>query len=177
MADALSPWPHPVRLGEIGRKLGLRLEADEAARVRIAKALELPRLLRLSAELTLEPWLDGARLDGRFAGEVEYECGVTLEPFEAPVAGEIEVKLLPVGSPNAPEPETAEVAIDPDAPEAPDIFEGDVIDVGAYLVEHLALELDPFPRKPGASFEAPPDESNVSPFAALKDWKGGASRG
>ena len=40
----------------------------------------------------------------------------------------------------------------PDAEDAPDVLEGETIDVSAYVVEHLALEIDPFPKKPGAGF-------------------------
>ena len=47
-------------------------------------------------------------------------------------------------------------------------LEGDQIDLAAYVVEHLALELDPFPRKPGAEFDYQPEAAEVSPFAVLK---------
>jgi hypothetical protein len=36
------------------------------------------------------------------------------------------------------------------------------------VVEHLALELDPFPRKPGVTFDYAPPVEETSPFAALK---------
>ena len=39
------------------------------------------------------------------------------------------------------------------------------------MIEHLALELDPFPRKPGAVFVQPPEPTELSPFAALKSLK------
>ena len=37
------------------------------------------------------------------------------------------------------------------------MLEGDAIDLAAYVVEHLALEIDPFPRKPGVEFDYTPD--------------------
>jgi hypothetical protein len=40
--------------------------------------------------------------------------------------------------------------------------------VAGYVVEHLALELDPFPRKPGATFDYQAPEEETSPFSALK---------
>ncbi|WP_236627552.1 hypothetical protein [Caulobacter sp. B11] len=43
--------------------------------------------------------------------------------------------------------------------------------MSGYVIEHLALELDPFPRKPGAVFVAPPEPVELSPFAALKRLK------
>jgi uncharacterized metal-binding protein YceD (DUF177 family) len=61
------------------------------------------------------------------------------------------------------------VTLEDDDP--PDEIEGGVVDLGAYVVEHLALALDPFPRKPGVEFEAPAQESEPSPFAALARLK------
>jgi hypothetical protein len=171
MARDLSPWSHPVRFGEIGRGLTLELAADAAARERIARTVGVDALLELTASLALQPWLDGAQLTGRFHARVEQTCGVTLEPFEQRLEGGLDVRLVPAGSPNAPE-EGREVALDPEAPDPPDVVD-DAIDLGGYLVEHLALEVDPFPRKPDAVFEPPPDESPASPFAVLKGLKGG----
>ena len=42
------------------------------------------------------------------------------------------------------------------------------IDLGALAAEFFALGLDPYPRKPGAEFVAPPEPAPPdSPFAAL----------
>ncbi|HQT52251.1 MAG TPA: DUF177 domain-containing protein, partial [Phenylobacterium sp.] len=54
----------------------------------------------------------------------------------------------------------------------PDVLADEEIDLSAYLIEQLALEIDPFPRKPGAVFEYAPDTTDLSPFAALKKLKG-----
>ena len=51
------------------------------------------------------------------------------------------------------------------------MLEDGEIDLGQYVVEHLALELDPFPRKPGAEFVQPPEPAEISPFAVLKALK------
>src|SRR5207247_506125 len=94
-------------------------------------------------------------------------CSLSLDAFEQPLTGRIEVQVVPEGSPNAPAEDT-EADYDPEAPEPPDVLEGDAIDIAAYVVEHLALEVDPFPRKPGATFDFAPPEPEPSPFAALK---------
>jgi len=44
---------------------------------------------------------------------------------------------------------------------------GEALDLAAYVVEALALALDPFPRKPGAVFVSPAPVGETSPFAAL----------
>ncbi|WP_293480252.1 DUF177 domain-containing protein [Phenylobacterium sp.] len=165
-------WSRIVKLHEAGRgPVRLSLEPDEAQRAALARQLGLVSLPSLAAQVTVKPWLDGVEVTGRFDAVVEQVCGVSLDAFEQPVAGEIDLRAVPAGSPNAAAPEGGELELDPDAPDAPDILDGDAVDVAAIVVEHLALELDPFPRKPGATFEyqAPPEET--SPFAALKALK------
>ena len=168
MTAESTPWSEPLRLPSPGgRPLTRRLVADEAARSRIARALGLDRLHEPKAEATLTPWLDGAELKARWSAKVEQTCGVTLEPFRTPLQGEVAVKILPAGSRHAPR-QAAEVAVDPEAADPPDVLEGAVVDLAAYVVEHLALEIDPFPRKPGAVFTPPEPEEPPSPFAVLK---------
>lgn len=162
-------WSRPVKLHELGRgPVRLTLEPDAAERAVVARQLGLKSLPSLTAQVTVKPWLDGAELTGRFQAVVEQVCGVSLEPFTQPVEGEIEIRAVPAGSPHATSVEGGELELDPDAPDAPDVLETDAIDVAAYVVEHLALELDPFPRKPGATFDYQPPEEETSPFAALK---------
>jgi len=162
-------WDKPIKLHELGRgPIRLTLEPDEAARAAIARQLRLKSLPSFTAQVTVKPWLDGAEITGRFKAVVEQVCGVSLDPFEQAVEGDIEVRAVPAGSEHAAEPEGGELALDLDAPDPPDVLESDVIDVAGYAVEHLALELDPFPRKPGVTFDYQPPEEETSPFAALK---------
>lgn len=162
-------WTKKVRLGEIGRDgLVLDLTPDAAERQAIARQLDLRSLPAFSATVTLKPWLDGIEMKGRFRGVVEQVCGVSLDPFEAPVRGDIEVRVVPAGSPLAGTAEGGEVDLDMEAPDPPDVLESDTLDVAAYVVEHLALEVDPFPRKPGAAFDFTPPAEEESPFAVLK---------
>ncbi|HEY5410188.1 MAG TPA: DUF177 domain-containing protein [Caulobacteraceae bacterium] len=165
------PLPKPLKLAELSRgSVSRRIAADAESRARIARELGLDGVDRLEAELEASPWLDGARVRGRFDAVVRQTCGVTLEPLESKLSGDFERRILPAGSPNAPtQPE--EAVLDPDAEDPPDLIEDEAIDLGAILVEQLALEVDPFPRKQGAVFDANPNESPVSPFAVLKDFK------
>lgn len=168
----MSDWNRPVRLHELARgPVRLSLEADAAQRAKIAGDLGLESLPSLTAEVTLKPWLDGVELTGRFRAVVEQVCSVSLDPFEQPVAGDIEVRAVPHDSPNAPQGHAGEMELDPDAPDPPDVLEADAVDVAAYVVEHLALEIDPFPRKPGVAFEFTPPAEEESPFAVLKKLK------
>lgn len=171
MADVVSAFHHSPRLGDLTRgPVSVTLSADEVEREAIAGDLRLLGLGRLGAKLTVRAWLDGAEISGRFTATVTQECGVTLDPFDSDLEGEVFLRVVPPGSPHAPA-ESGEVELDPEAEDPPDVMQGAQIDLGAIVIEHLALSLDPFPRKPGAEFEPPPTDPVESPFAALKAFK------
>jgi hypothetical protein len=165
------PWSEPVRLSEVGRgPHDRKLTADAAARIRIATALDLVDLPELAAEVQLAPWMDGAIVHASWRARVVQTCGVTLEPLESELSGEFDVRAVPQGSVAAPA-EAGALELDLDAPDPPDILDGDRIDPAAYVVEHLALALDPFPRKPGAVFQPPEATPEASLFAVLLELK------
>ena len=168
-------WSARVRLSDVGRGPAVhRLEPDEAPRTRIARELDLAGLPAFSGEVRVAPWHDGAEIIGRWTARVTYTCGLTLEPFDADLEGDFAVRVVPPTSPLAEEPqagEDGEVELDLEADDPPDVLEADSFDLVVYLVEDLALSLEPFPRKPGAVFEPPPPENPESPFAVLKRLK------
>lgn len=175
MSDIAAAWPVIVRLDEIargrpGQPFRRHLIADAPARAAIAKALDLVSLDSLEAEVTGQGWFDGAAIEARWRGKIVQICGVELEPFSTALEGDFQLRVVPSGSIHAPDPE-AEVVIDLEADDPPDVLDGDGVDLGLYVVEHLALDIDPFPRRPGAVFEAPPALPETSPFAALKALK------
>jgi hypothetical protein len=52
--------------------------------------------------------------------------------------------------------------------EEPEPLFGDTVDLGALATEFLMLGIDPYPRKPGAVFEAQTAQDETDhPFAAL----------
>lgn len=171
MSAAPPPWSVPLRLAEVQRgPRTVTLVADKAVRGRVAALLDLAALSRLEGQVTVAPWLDGAQVRARWRADLRQTCSVSAEPFDTSLSGEMEVRAVPPGSRAAPAAD-AEVTVDPDAEDPPDVLEGDVLDLGAYLVEALALELDPFPRAPGAEFTPPEEPAEPSPFAALAALK------
>jgi hypothetical protein len=160
-----------MRLHEAARgERTVDLVADAETRTRIARQIGVPAVHRLEASVRVRPWLDGAEIDARWSATVLQVCGVGLDEFEQALEGAFDLRVVPAGSRNAPDPE-AELTVDPEAPDPPDVLDGDVFDVAAYVVEHVALALDPFPRKPGAVFVQPPEPAEASPFAALLKLK------
>lgn len=167
-----SPWREVIRFGEVSRGPVTRtLEADAKARAAIARLLGLVAVDSLKADITVRPWMDGAEVEGSFTADITQTCSVTAEPFEETAESEFLVRVLPPNSPNAPQEPVEEIELDLDADDPPDVLEGEDIDLGGYVVEHLALELDPFPRKPGAEFLPPKDDADLSPFAVLRMLK------
>jgi hypothetical protein len=161
-------WDKPLKLHEVRGPATFDLAPDAGQRAGIAADLGLESLPALSARLTVRPWLDGVEIEGAFEAIVEQVCGVTLDPFEQPVSGEIFAQAVPAGSPHAPPPEGRDLELDLEASDPPDVLAGDAVDLAGYVTEHLALSLDPFPRKPDATFDYEPPKDETSPFAALK---------
>jgi uncharacterized metal-binding protein YceD (DUF177 family) len=173
VTPSTTPWPCEIPLAQVDRgSVKLRLEPTEEQRKAIAKQLDLVSLEELSAEVFLTSWLDGAEVSGILRARVVQTCSATADDFETPIDARFDLRVLPANSKNAPQDEdSGDLGVDPDADDPPDVLEGEKIDVSGYVIEHLALELDPFPRKPGAVFVQPPEPVELSPFAALKGLK------
>lgn len=165
MSDMDLPYSEPVRLHQVGAGITRRLEPDAAARARIAKALDLASLDSFVADVTLAPSPGGWTLSGRVKASLAQICGITLEPLPVEIDAPFSLSLA-----EAADEESDEIVITLDD-ESPDPIEGGQVDLGQYAVEQLALQLDPFPRKPGAEFVQPPEPAEVSPFAVLKQLR------
>lgn len=162
------PWAERIRLDQIGNGLKRHLVADADARSAIAHQLDLAELSRLEADLELKPAGAGWSLKGRVQADLVQTCGLTLEPLPDTIDGDLAIDLVEAG-PDA--PGEVDLEFDPDGPDGPDVVEDGGIDLVGYVVEWLALSIDPWPRKPGASFEAPSGPSEPSPFDVLRDLK------
>ena len=167
-----APWRHEMAWADVLRGAApFRLVADAEARERIARVLGEEAVNSLVAQIAIRPWHDGVELNGRIEAAVTRLCGVSLETFQETIDEPMHVRIVPPGSGNAPKDEDGAVVIHLEGEDPPDILSGNAIDVAGYVLEHLALGLDPFPRKPGAVFEAPAATGPASPFSALSQLK------
>jgi uncharacterized metal-binding protein YceD (DUF177 family) len=146
------------------------IEANAAERAALAAFLKLPSIEALSASLTLMRLANGGvRVTGAVHGELTQVCVVSLEPLPATVDEEIDVRFAPrtdEGAPRRPSAEPEKFSMTDEG--EPDPIVDGKIDLGALAAEFFALGLDPYPRKPGVSFESPKEpEATVSPFSAL----------
>ena len=166
------PFSRPIRVDALPREgQVVAIEADAAERAALAALNRLPEIAILTARFEVRPAGRGAvRVTGAVHADLTQVCVVSLDPFPASVDEPIDVRFAPAVEEKAPRRST-------DGPDAfaiededePDSIVDGKIDLGALAAEFLALGLDPYPRKPGVAFEAPPVETaSDSPFAGLK---------
>jgi uncharacterized metal-binding protein YceD (DUF177 family) len=141
-----------------------KIEADAEECLAMARRLGVERFHHLAAELRASPWRGGGlKLAGSLTADLEQVSVVSLEPFRHSVNYPVERYFLPPGVDAG------------DEDDADPIISGEV-DMGEVVAETLALELDPYPRKPGEEFgqhvesEEQP-AAKQSPFAALSKLK------
>jgi uncharacterized metal-binding protein YceD (DUF177 family) len=165
------PWSVPVRVEDIpetGRRFEVAADAD--ARAAVAKLAGLRSVPRLEAVLDVIRQDSGLHVTGEVSATVGQTCVVSLEPVENEVVEPIDLLFTPEGAQLG-----GGETIDDDAPEP--LVDG-AADLAAVATEFLLLGLDPYPRKPGAKFEAPSAaEAGGGPFDALKALKKGAHGG
>ena len=166
--DAAAPWHVPVVVEDIAETgQHFDLVADAPVRAAVAKVAGLRDLPRFEANFdVIRRGASGLHVVGSISATVGQNCVVTLEPLANEVKETIDLAFEPA----QPVAETADTegqqqGVKWDDPEP---LVGGVVDLGALATEFLILGLDPYPRKPGAVFEAPQDANrDQGPFAAL----------
>jgi len=168
---ATIPWSFPVRRDDVPETgLHLDLVADEATRAVIAGLAGVRALPRLAATFEVVRQGGGLKVTGEVAATVEQTCVVTLEPMTSELREPIDLAFVPPR--DAARPEEATDEIDPAAEDEPETLVDGVADLGTAAIEFLLLAIDPYPRKPGAVFEAPASgDTGAHPFAALAALK------
>jgi hypothetical protein len=151
------------------------IEADADARAELARLAEALSVEAMRAELEVKPWgRDGWSVAGRVVADLTQACVVTLEPVATRVDETVELKLVPPEAMARYEEKLDEeggIDVDP-ALDLPEPIEDGVIDIGAIVLEHFLVGVEPYPRKPGAEFDAEAagvgeGRAELSPFAAL----------
>ena len=156
-------WSVPIIVDDIAETgLHMEIEAPAESRAAIAKLAALRELPQLSAFFDLTKQGAGVHLSGQINARVGQTCVVTLEPIENEIDETVDLTYAP---PGACAPTTA-------GDEPPEPLNDGVIDLGAVATEFLILGIDPYPRKAGATFVAPPaGDEGPHPFAALESLK------
>jgi uncharacterized metal-binding protein YceD (DUF177 family) len=148
-------FSRPLEVARVA-KLGSheKLNADNRECVALAKRLLIPAIHSLTAELKAKPWRGGGlKITGELRADLEQESVVSLEVFRSKLVFPVERYFLNV-------PPNADIESDEDI----DPIEQGIVDLGEVVAETLALELDPYPRKPGESFQsAEPEDVQIEP--------------
>ena len=155
-------FSRPFALADVGeREAVIEIAAEAHERAALARRFGLLALDALAATVRLRRVGGGAvSVDARCVAEVVQACIVTLEPVASRIEDSWEVTFAPPGT-----AARADVTVGWDDDE-PEPLTGDAIDVGEVVAAHLGIALNPYPRRPGAVFSAPPAEGGEDPSAA-----------
>jgi len=156
------------------------IEATAAEREALASRLGVVAIDSLTAEGRLTPGNRGrdVSVQGHLTADIRERCVVTLDIFTTHLEGEVQsrfsadvddewITAIDEGGERLADRE-AEAFIEP-------LTDG-VIDIGEVVVQHLSLDITPYPRKPLQSNDRDHqanvlvhDESRPSPFSILGD--------
>jgi uncharacterized metal-binding protein YceD (DUF177 family) len=161
-------FSRPVRIDRLGETPHrLTVEADESERAALARRFGLVAIRRLHAEAALTRISEAIRANGTVTGEVTQSCVASGEPVEAQIEAPFELLFRP-----QPEPASPDEEVELGEQELDTIFyQGGAVDIGEAVAETLFLNLDPYPRAPGAEdalgAAGVKSEEEAGPFGAL----------
>jgi len=161
-------FSRPLRidtLGEAARRM--TVEAGQAERIGLARRFGLIGIDRLTADLALTRTGADIAMGGTLCARVVQACVATGAPLPAEIEAPFDLEFRP-----QPDPAERGDEVELGAAELDIIFydEGS-IDVGEAVAETLLLNLDPYPRAPGAEGALKEagvkSEAEAGPFGAL----------
>lgn len=186
MSDERGPGENELSrlfdIGDLGRQGAImEITAGPEERAALARRFGLVAVDSLVADVTIARDEEDhmVLLRGSIAAEVVQACVVTLEPVASLVKGAIEMaystEAPAAGAVREMEPD---VDVAPGEDDRPERLDGEEIDVGEVVAEHLGLHLDPYPRSGGVVFSTQDgamddggDDKDPSPFTVLRDLK------
>jgi uncharacterized metal-binding protein YceD (DUF177 family) len=154
----------PIPVDRVGEGLRYVVNSTEAERQAVAVRMGLVALPEFTCVFELR------RADrncvmaaGELRARAVQTCVISLETFEEEIVEDFLVRFVPDGK----QTEDVDLEAEDEIP-----YVGTTLDLGEAATEQLALALDPFPRKPGASLPSE-EEQNApkGPFAALHRLK------
>lgn len=147
-------WSRIVRVEKLGAQLysqDIKANADELRA--LTKRLKVDEVENVSAHVLVQLMANGDVLvKASFQARVTQTCGVTLEPIVSDISSDFTVTYTESGLPSEGSEEEEIIGLDDDFDPPEELVDGK-IDIAEAVVEHLALELDPFPRVKGATFD------------------------
>lgn len=184
-------WSYMFDTERIDREpVKLVIAPDERQNAAIVKRLGLDGLEGLEARMTLRrnPGNMVINIEGVIVARAFQKCIITLAPLEMDINAPFEAWYADSSQTLSFTKAKRERDLEKDNIEQPVLDEADDpepivdghIDLGELAVQHLSLNLDPYPRAIGASCELGDDdaggarktgEAYHNPFEALKNWR------
>jgi len=144
---------------------------DQELRDRICDELDVVSIEEVTAKGHAWPVGKGIELQFLLHARLTQTCVVTLEPMGSHVDEQVSLQYMPETSAPA-VTEIVEIDGEDDPPEP---LIGDLIDIGSAVLEHLALSIDPWPRRPDAELPGEggddAEDARRNPFAVLAKLK------
>jgi uncharacterized metal-binding protein YceD (DUF177 family) len=135
--------------------------ADNLECQSVARILKVPAVYALEAKLLATPWRGGGlKVAGTVSIDLTQLSVISLEEFRTVQSCDVERYF-------------AKKQPDDDPDSDIELLTGRTIDLAAIAIETIALEMDPYPRKPGEIFassksdDTEPQAGKASPFAKL----------
>ncbi|MCA3573333.1 MAG: DUF177 domain-containing protein [Aestuariivirga sp.] len=138
-----------------------KLAAEPEELKALAKRMKIPAIHSLTAEIRATPWRGGGlKLEGHVTADLEQVSVISLEAFRETVSIPVSRYFLPPGA-----------VVENEEEDDADPIENGWVDLGEVVAETVALDLDPYPRKPGEAFAEHIEDDEPakapSPFAVL----------
>lgn len=157
-------FSRPLLVNRVPRKGSHEVFAAEPQEcAALAKRFAIPALHGLRAHLVATPWRGGGlKVTGEIDADLELVSVISLEAFRSKSHYKVERYFLP------------EKMIVDAAEDDVDPIENDEVDLGELVAEAVALNLEPYPKKPGEDFGSHiEDDTSIielkpSPFAKLQ---------
>lgn len=171
MITVAPEFSRPFRVDQISAAGSeYKLTAEPAERAALAERFGILSIESLTARVRLKAIAGGTmvHVNGSLTADVTQACVISLEPVPEHVEEEFEMTFAE--PPDDEDGTELELSVDEDDP--PDHIVGGAIDAGEIIAEHLALALNPFPRRPDAAIpeaaQAPEMvDEKPNPFAVL----------
>lgn len=169
----------PVAAAELPpRGTSVRRKADPQERAALAERLGVESVEEFDVGVSIVSREDSqsVSVEGTLDATVVQNCSVSLEPMAA--RHSLIVALEFVDEALIESQDVEEIDAEGSSPPEP-MIDGR-FDVGDTLVQILAVEIDPFPRKPGISLKdipevaehaGAPDDARSNPFAVLSEFR------
>ncbi len=155
----------------------VQMIADKNALEVLAGLAPVERFDSINADLHASRWSNkGILVQGSVQSGFSQMCVATLEPFDNSLKVDLRRTFVPEseGRRFSPVIDDGEIVLDPEDDDLPDIVSGGKVNLWDVVLEELNLEIDPYPRSPGAGDivvaegEQPENEATHRPFEGLE---------